>query len=74
MGSRMRSLDTRKKRKRRGIKQDGTRSIDMCPHCYSFNCDPMCMSPRFSAKVDRRRAQGVCVSCGHKPCRCKSKY
>lgn len=60
-----------KPRKPRGIKKDGTRSMDMCS-CLAFHCDPFCMSRAFNAKVHRRHAAGVCPSCGAKPCKCKS--
>lgn len=62
----------KKARKPRGIKLDGTRSMDMCPHCFAFHCDPMCMSRKFSQKIDRRRRSGLCRACGSNPCKCKS--
>ena len=62
----------KKKRKPRGIKQDGTRSLDLCPGCFAFHCDPMSMSRKFMDKIDRRLAAGLCGACGHKPCTCKS--
>lgn len=69
-----------KTRKRRGLhgnglKLDGvTLSLDLCPHCYAFGCDPFAMSPAFRRKIDRRRRLGLCPACG-KPkayCSCKS--
>lgn len=62
----------RRRRKPRGIKLDGTKSLDMCPHCLSFHCDSSSMSQKFSEKVSRRLSQGVCPSCGQNPCRCRS--
>lgn len=62
----------KKKRKPRGIKQDGTPSLDMCPGCYAFFCDPMAMSYKFQEKIRRRISQGLCPACGAKPCKCKS--
>jgi hypothetical protein len=67
----MRTL--KKKRKNRGIKKDGTRSLDMCPCCYSFDCDPMRMSFKFSMKIRRRIIAGKCPACGCVQCKCKSK-
>ena len=64
--------DGKKKRKPRGIKKDGTRSYDLCKGCYSFNCDPMSMSRKFQAKIEKRLKAGLCGACGHKPCTCKS--
>jgi|GEM_PF-3281412 len=66
------SLNVKKKRKPRGIKQDGTPSLDMCPGCYSFFCDPTVMSDKFREKIRRRISQGLCPACGAKPCKCKS--
>ena len=62
----------KKARKPRGIKKDGTKSMDLCPDCYSFHCDPMTMSSKFSAKIRNRLRKGVCGACGHNPCTCKS--
>ena len=62
----------KKVRKPRGIKKDGTRSMDMCPGCHSFNCDHMAMSREYQRKRDRRHAQGVHFPCGTNPCSCKS--
>lgn len=61
-----------KPRKPRGYKKTGERSYDLCPCCYSPNCDPMANSLKFGAMVRRRRDAGVCVACGYNPCRCKS--
>lgn len=47
------ALKVKKKRKPRGMKQDGTRSLDLCPGCYSFYCDPSTMSDKFIAKFIR---------------------
>jgi hypothetical protein len=44
---------------------DGSRSLDMCPHCLRFNCDPMCISRELSDKFERRIKKGVCPSCGN---------
>jgi hypothetical protein len=71
MSSRYRTLG-KKARKPRGIKKDGTESLDLCDGCYSFNCDPSSMSRAFIAKRDRLREKGLCVACGHNPCTCKS--
>jgi hypothetical protein len=65
-------MQQKKKRKPRGIKQDGTKSRDMCSHCFSFNCDPMIMSEKFRNKINKRLKEGFCGACGHKPCTCKS--
>jgi len=62
-----------KKRKPRGIKLDGTRSLDMCPYCFSFRCDPSLISNLISIKFKKRLDMGLCPSCGHEVCRCKSK-
>ena len=63
---------TKKARKSRGNRADGNVSLDMCPDCFAFNCDPMSMSQKFRAKVRRRREAGLCGACGKKPCQCKS--
>lgn len=63
-----------KPRKPRGIKLNGQRSMDLCPYCYSFGCNPMSMSHAFSEKIRKRLDNGQCPSCG-KPkafCSCKS--
>lgn len=63
-----------KARKPRGIKQNGRESEDLCPYCYSYNCDPTSMSKAFSDKITKRIKNGQCPSCG-KPkafCICKS--
>jgi hypothetical protein len=65
-------MGSKKQRKPRGIKKDSNKSLDLCPCCYSFYCDPMTMSKKFDAKVRRRMNAGVCVSCGQNPCKCKS--
>lgn len=61
-----------KPRKPRGIKQNGEPSYDMCPYCKMPNCDPFGASLLYRKKLDARRKAGVCESCGHNPCRCKS--
>lgn len=67
-------MKTVKPRKPRGIKQDGTPSQDLCPHCYSFGCDPMSMSIKFDEKIRNRLRKGLCPSCGNPKefCSCKS--
>lgn len=60
-----------KKRKPRGIKLNGEPSLDMCT-CYSFYCDPMTVSSKFSQKIDKRIKLGVHPPCGTTPCSCKS--
>jgi hypothetical protein len=55
-----------KKRKKRKT------SVDLCTGCFAFNCDPMTMSAKFRAKVNRRLEAKVCVACGKNPCKCKS--
>jgi len=62
----------KKKRKRRGIKKNGYRSLDLCTGCYSFHCDPMMMSRKFSNKIRERLKAGLCPACGSNPCKCKS--
>jgi len=62
----------KKKRKPRGIKADGSRSLDMCPCCLSFHCDPGTMSFNFYVKTRERMRAGLCPSCGNNPCKCKS--
>ncbi len=62
-----------KARKPRGIKLNGNPSYDLCPHCYTYRCDPGSMSHAFNTKIARRLAQGVCPACGRDPCRCKSR-
>jgi hypothetical protein len=54
----------RRRRKPRGMKLDGTKSLDMCPYCLSFHCDSASMSRKFSEKVSHRLSRGVCPSCG----------
>lgn len=59
----------------RGYKQDWeTLSLDMCPHCYSFGCDPMAMSLKFYTKIHERLRKGLCPCCGEPKnhCKCKS--
>lgn len=55
----------KKKRKSR------TTGEDLCPGCYSYNCDPMTMSKKFYDKIDKRIEKGLCPSCGNNPCTCK---
>lgn len=62
----------KKARKPRGIKLNGDRSMDLCKGCLSFGCDPMADSRECAAKKDMRSEQGVCLSCGADPCKCKS--
>lgn len=68
----MAHYSVKKARKPRGKKLNGQASYDLCPHCLAYHCDPITMSPAFNAKVSQRSAQGVCRSCGHHPCRCRS--
>lgn len=59
-----------KTRKPRGIKQNGERSYDLCPCCYSPYCDPSLRHP----SVEQRMRNGLCPACG-KPldlCICRS--
>ena len=63
-----------KKRKARTVKADGRPGLDMCETCLCYFCDGMrafVKSP-FRKKVERRRKEGVCPSCGKKPCKCKT--
>ena len=60
-----------KKRKPRGIKLDGTRSLDMCT-CYAFHCDPLTVSRKFRQKINNRHQLGLHPPCGTNPCSCKS--
>lgn len=62
----------RKVRKPRGRKKDGSWSMDLCPYCYSFNCDSVTMSRKFQNKISRRFEQGVHPACGTNPCTCRS--
>jgi len=62
-----------KPRKPRGIKLNGERSLDMCPGCHSFYCDPMTDSIEWMKKKEKRIKANVCIACGQNPCRCKSK-
>lgn len=62
----------KKARKPRGVKQDGTKSENMCPGCISFGCDPMSMSHKFRQKIKTRKSAGTCPACGNNPCKCKS--
>lgn len=66
------TIPFKKKRKPRGVKLNGRKSQDMCPDCFSFNCDPMSMSKKFQDKIRGRRQKGLCGACGHTPCSCKS--
>lgn len=63
-----------KERKPRGIKLNGNASRDMCDVCMNYNCDSCTggMNPFFLAKVEKRRNQNVCLSCGNSKCNCKS--
>ena len=61
-----------KKRKPRGIKLTGERSLDLCDGCLSFHCDPMTMSAKFTRKITKRLENLQCPACGHRPCTCKS--
>lgn len=51
-----------------------TTGQDMCPHCYSFGCDPMSMSPAFQHKIDERLRRHECPACGNPIgfCKCRS--
>jgi hypothetical protein len=62
----------KKKRKPRGTKLNGSRSLDLCPCCLSYNCDPFTMSAKFYKKINNRRNKGLCPACGNDPCTCKS--
>ena len=62
-----------KPRKPRGIKLDGTPSIDFCEVCKMPGCDPCGASLKYLAKTFDREERGVCTACGHNPCRCKSR-
>lgn len=62
-----------KPRKPRGIKLNGERSEDYCTGCYMRGCDPFGNSPAYYNKIHKRLEAGLCPSCGHNPCRCKSK-
>ena len=68
----MKQVKVKKARKPRGKKLDGSKSLDMCPHCLSFQCDPTMMSHKFSDKMSKRSRMGVCRACGSNPCICKS--
>ena len=65
--------------KRRGYHESGFKkdryepSMDMCPYCIAFCCDPMAMSHKFRAKVDERRRKGLCHCCGMPLAHCKCK-
>jgi hypothetical protein len=64
-------MKVKKARKPRGFKLNGHRSDDMCT-CFSFGCDPMAMSHKFTAKINKRLRAGLCGACGSNPCKCKS--
>jgi hypothetical protein len=49
-----------------------TTGQDLCRCCFSFGCDPMSMSPRFSRKIRDRFKYGLCPACGHALCTCRS--
>ena len=68
----MKPVLVKKQRKPRGIKLTGEKSLNMCPCCKAFHCDPMSMSHKFDDQQDQRRRAGVCTACGHNPCVCKS--
>ena len=58
-----------------GLKRDGiTLSMDLCPYCYSYGCDPMAMSMKFQQEIRERLRKGLCPSCGEPKefCKCKS--
>ena len=63
-----------KKRKPRGTKADGSKGLDMCPDCLCYHCNGIhafVKSP-FRKKAEKRRRDGVCPSCGKRPCKCKT--
>lgn len=62
----------KKARKPRGWKLTGIRSEDMCKGCLSFDCDPFTDGFRWRKKKEKRLDAGLCPSCGHNPCACKS--
>ncbi len=62
----------KKKRKSRGVKLNGHKSLDMCPCCLSFHCNPMFISLKLKAKFNKRMENGKCPACGNNPCKCKS--
>ena len=63
----------KKERKPRGWKQNGRQSIDFCDYCFKPGCDPTGGSPAYRRKIEKRLDQGLCPSCGHMPCTCKSR-
>lgn len=65
-------MRVRRKRKPRGYKKNGRRSYDMCPWCYSPNCDPMAGSFKYQEKIHKRLSNGQCPACGKVKCTCKS--
>ncbi len=50
--------------RKRPFRKKRTTGLNMCPGCIAFHCDPMSMSRKFRAKVDRRRDAGLCPACG----------
>jgi hypothetical protein len=48
-------------------------SYDLCPDCYSINCDPMMdmKGSPWEKKKEYRLHNELCVSCGKNPCGCK---
>lgn len=74
----MRTTKIRTKKRglnQKGLKLNGTEcSLDMCPCCLSFGCDPMTMSPAFSAKIHERFRKKCCPSCGEPKdfCKCRN--
>jgi hypothetical protein len=63
----------KKDRKPRGYKLKGGPSIDFCDYCFKPGCDPIGGSPAYRRKIEKRLYQGLCPSCGHMPCTCKSR-
>ena len=61
-----------KKRKHRGFKRNGEKSIDFCEFCFKPCCDPLGGSPEYRKKIEMRIDNGLCPSCGKMPCECKS--
>ena len=66
----------KKDRKPRGIKKDGSRSLNLCSGCGYFLCDPIFNNDGpANTKIQKRLRNGLCMGCGKTKdkCSCKSK-
>lgn len=57
----------------RRTRKPRTKSKDMCPHCFTLDCNPCSRSLNspVERKINYRLKNNLCVSCGYNPCKCK---